>query len=185
MTGPSCEIGGYPPVRYGAGSQVIADLPIGARGGLRHHRATAKEYCPLSSTAARHSGTGTEPAKTHRFDAFNSGTLRAMMARPCSLKPDHPARSRPEEIAAALRGQSAARPDALPSRDGAAPCKEEMMLGLRSKDESPAPRCIGLIGRRFRRLPDGSDACRGHGAGGVIERHPAICLGQFRLAVEP
>jgi len=24
-------------------SQVIADLPIGARGGLRHHRGTANE----------------------------------------------------------------------------------------------------------------------------------------------
>jgi hypothetical protein len=33
---------------------MIADLPIGARGGLRHHRATAKEYCPFLSTAARH-----------------------------------------------------------------------------------------------------------------------------------
>jgi hypothetical protein len=53
VTGLSCEIGGCPPVRHRAGSQAIADLPIGARGGLRHHRATAKEYCPSSSTVAR------------------------------------------------------------------------------------------------------------------------------------
>src|ERR1700676_3849537 len=44
VTGPSCEIGGYPPVRHSAGSQVIADLPIGARGGLRHHSATANAH---------------------------------------------------------------------------------------------------------------------------------------------
>ena len=49
----ACEIGGCPPVRHGAGSQVIADLPIGARGGLRHHGATAKECCPSSSATAR------------------------------------------------------------------------------------------------------------------------------------
>jgi hypothetical protein len=51
--------------------------------------------------------------------------LRAMMARPRRVpKPDHPARSRPGETVAALRRQSAARPDGLPSRDGAAPCKD-------------------------------------------------------------
>jgi hypothetical protein len=34
-------------------SQEVADLPIGARDGLRHHSATAKQQCPSSSTVAR------------------------------------------------------------------------------------------------------------------------------------
>jgi hypothetical protein len=40
-----------------ARSQGVADLPIGAHRGLRHHRGIAKEYCPSSSAGARHVGT--------------------------------------------------------------------------------------------------------------------------------
>jgi hypothetical protein len=39
--------------RRSAGSNAVAVLLIGARGGLRHHSATAKEYCPSSSAVAR------------------------------------------------------------------------------------------------------------------------------------
>jgi hypothetical protein len=33
--------------------QSIADLPIVAHRGLRHHRGIAREYCPSSSAVAR------------------------------------------------------------------------------------------------------------------------------------
>jgi hypothetical protein len=43
------------PRRRSATSQVVAVLTIEAKNRLRHHGATAKQYCPSSSTAARHS----------------------------------------------------------------------------------------------------------------------------------
>jgi hypothetical protein len=43
--------------RRSAESQAVADLPIGARGGLRHHGATARDIEPSSSTVARPFGT--------------------------------------------------------------------------------------------------------------------------------
>ena len=49
------QIGKPSPHQRSAKSQTIADLPIGARRGPRHHSATANEYCPSSSTVARHS----------------------------------------------------------------------------------------------------------------------------------
>jgi len=39
-----------------ARSQAGADLPIGARSGLRHHSGIAREQCPSSSAVARHFG---------------------------------------------------------------------------------------------------------------------------------
>src|SRR5262249_59933119 len=47
--------------------------------------------------------------------------------------------------------------------------------------------CVPLhrtVCRRLRGLPDSGDALRGYGAGRVGACHPAICLGQFWLAVE-
>src|SRR5271169_3239781 len=45
-----------PPKRRRAKSQAVAVMAIGARGKLRHHSATTNEYCPSSSTVARHFG---------------------------------------------------------------------------------------------------------------------------------
>src|SRR5260370_17493323 len=50
-TGPPRDIGASTMRR--AGSQSIADLPIGAHRGVRHHSATAKQYCPSSSAVVR------------------------------------------------------------------------------------------------------------------------------------
>ena len=44
-----------PSATRGARSQVVAALPIGACRRRQHDSATAKEYCPSSSAAARHS----------------------------------------------------------------------------------------------------------------------------------
>jgi hypothetical protein len=51
-TGPARNTGIW---RRSAGSKAVAVLLIGARGGLRHHSATAKQYCPSSSAVVRHS----------------------------------------------------------------------------------------------------------------------------------
>ncbi len=45
VTGLPCDIG--KPTTRSARSWGVADLPIGARGGLRHHRGTVNEQCPI------------------------------------------------------------------------------------------------------------------------------------------
>ena len=70
------------PSRRSTKSQAIADLPIGARGGLRHHRGTANTQCPPSSTVARdpREGAGDQPPEG-RFANDATGT-RALGSAP-------------------------------------------------------------------------------------------------------
>src|ERR1700730_4480704 len=56
-----------PYVARSAKSRAVADLPIGARRRVRHHSAMAKQYCPSSSTVARHFSGKAEHFRDYRF----------------------------------------------------------------------------------------------------------------------
>jgi hypothetical protein len=63
-----------PPLRRSARSQAVAVSPGLACGRLRRHSATAKQYCPSSSTVARHFGTelGTPKPAVFALEAATS-----------------------------------------------------------------------------------------------------------------
>ena len=62
-----------PYVARSAKSRAVADLPIGARRRVRHHSATAKQYCPSSSAVARHFSGKAERFRDSRFSRRPGG----------------------------------------------------------------------------------------------------------------
>jgi hypothetical protein len=70
------------PTRRSVKSQSFADFPIGSRSGPSHHSATAKEYYPSSSAAARHS------AILHDTAAVQRNALRSISRRRFPIAPN-------------------------------------------------------------------------------------------------
>src|SRR5258707_13266919 len=76
--------------------QSIADLPIVAHRGLRHHRGIAREQCPSSSAVARHF---TNRARYHALPA--AAPASRMILASCGSpgrEPRNPARDVGPEI---------------------------------------------------------------------------------------
>jgi hypothetical protein len=69
-----------------ARSQSVADFPIGAHRGLRHHRGSAKEYCPSSSAVARHFGIRYRRRELPIPRSRRAGHGRMTQAQDCGLE---------------------------------------------------------------------------------------------------